>query len=213
MRRFLLINSFLSSLLLLLGACSPAAGYKLSGTSLITEKEVEPVISKTSALLYKARIRLYNRDFSGLILLKQLDPEVSHLTFVTEIGMKMFDFEIRNNTFRLVYVFEPLNKPKIIHLLESDMKLILLQHLLNQEAAVYKKGETTVLKTKNGSRYYYTLNTGARTVKKSLKKGALFTQVKVNYTYSNTDNPSQIRLKHKGLVRLKIELNNLHKTE
>lgn len=212
MRQFLRINLFLSSLLAVtLISCSPASGHKFVRSEIVTPKEVQPIIDQNNSLLYKAKIDLYNNHFSGLIILKQLDAAVSHLTFVTEIGMKMFDFEIRDTSFTLVYVFEPLNKPKILTLLKSDMKLILLQHLFNKEAALFKKKEDYVYKVKDDFRYYYVLNKASKTVKTIKKKGVLCTKVKTYYFYNDNLQASRIKLKHKGLIRLKIELNNLNK--
>ena len=214
MRRFLLINLYLSSFFALLFiSCSPASGHKLLRTAVITENDVHPIVNKTNALLYKAKIDVFNKHYSGLIVLKQLDKENSRLAFVTEIGMKMFEFEIRDTVFNLVYMFEPLNKPKIIQLLKDDMKLILLHQLINKEASVYQKKENIVYKVDQKFRYYYVLNDHSKNVRKTLKKGSLFTKVKVNYFYNDSLNARLIRLKHKGLIRLKIELNNLNKTQ
>jgi hypothetical protein len=213
MRRSLLKNLFLSSCVAaLLVSCAPTSGYKLTGSGVITESQVRPIVNKNNSLLYKARIKLFNKRYSGLILLKQTDATTQHLTFVTEIGMKMFDFEIRDNTFKLIYVFEPLNKPKIIKLLESDMKLVLLQHLLNKEAKLYEKKNHKIYKIKDGYTYYYKLNPGTNTVKNSIVKGALFKKEKVDYLYNGSLDAQNIKLKHKGLVRLKIELNKLTTT-
>lgn len=147
----LLKNLFLSSVLVILVAsCAPTSSYKLTGSSLITENQVKPIINTNKALLYKTKLDLYRKHYSGLLLLKQTDSNTSHLTFVTEIGMKMFDFEITDDRFNLVYIFEPLNKPKVVQLLEADMKLILLQHLLKKEASIYEK-RSTYFQSKRGS--------------------------------------------------------------
>jgi hypothetical protein len=136
----------------------------------------------------------------------------------------MFDFEIINNNFKtsgvtlhhndfkLTYIFEPLNKPKIIELLKSDMKLILLQQLFYKEARSYEKKNKCIYKIKEDARYYYKVNSNTRAVESIIKKGKLLTKEKVTYLYNDSLNPSNIRLKHKGLIRLRIELNNLPKT-
>jgi len=212
MRRFLPINLFLSSLAaLFVFACSPVTCYKFVKSAKITGQDAHPIIPAENALLYKAQIDLYNRHFSGLIILKQLDKEISHLTFVTEIGMKMFDFEIRDTSFKLVYVFEPLDKPKITTLLQNDMQLILLQHLLNKEASVYENKNEKIFKVHEVFCYYYKLNIASKTIEKIKKRSSLFTKVKVNYLYDNNANATSIKLKHKGLIRLKIELKNIAK--
>jgi hypothetical protein len=212
MRLFHRINLLLSSIpVLLCLACSPLSGYKYLKTGRISEQELRPVIDKDKAQLFKAKIDLYNQHFSGLILLKQLNQEVSHLTFVTEIGMKMFDFEVKDSVFRLVYVFEPLNKPRIIQLLQEDMKLLLMQHLSDKEASIYERKDQKIFKVKEDFRYYYKLKPGSALIDQIIKKGSLFRKVNVRYSYNDSLQIRTIRLKHKGLVRLKIELTQLTK--
>lgn len=123
----------------------------------------------------------------------------------------MFDYEIQNNNFKLVYVFEPLNKPRILQLLEADMKLILLQHLQNREAQLFEKNNSRIYKIKDRHRYYYILNPGNNTVQKTRVKGLMFTKEKVDYLYTESLTASHIQLKHKGLIRLKIELSQITK--
>lgn len=209
MRLLHLRNLLLSSLVLLFASsCSPTLGYKSTGKVKVDEKQVRPIISKETSLLYKARIKVYNKRYSGLVLLKQVDSETAHLTFVTEIGMKIFDFEIKDTSFKLIYIFEPLNKPRIIKLLRNDMKLILMHNLLDKDAKLYENSPKKIYKTNNGLRTFY-LSTRPQLIEKSLVKGALFTKEKVTYLYNDSLEANQIKLKHKGLVRVKIELNRV----
>ena len=213
MLRSILKNFYLGSLFIsLIISCSPALNYNHRGTAVITLSDIHSIINKDNSLLYKAKITLYNRYYSGLILLKQADTNTSHLVFITELGMKMFDFEIRHNQFKLIYVFEPLNKPGVLKVLEQDLKLLLLQNLLNKEVEVFgQKVQSKLIyriadhKLKN----YYLVNPTTRTVNKIIVKGALFTKETVNYIYNDSLNAKQIKLKHKGIMPLKIELNNI----
>lgn len=123
----------------------------------------------------------------------------------------MFDYEIQNTNFKLVYVFEPLNKPRILQLLKADMKLILLQHLLAREAQLFEKNDNRIYKIKDGYRYYYMLNPGNNSVKKTRVRGQVFTKEKVDYLYSDSLTASHIQLKHKGLIRLRMELTQITK--
>ena len=212
MRRFPLKNLVLSSLLATIAfSCSPIAGYKLVNSTVMNDNMARPIVNKKIPLLYKTKIKLYHQRFTGLIVLKQTDSATSHLTFVTEIGMKMFDFEIQNNSFKLTYLFEPLNKPRITQLLEADMKLILLQDLLNREGYIYEKKAKRAYKSKGDDKTYYRVNEKTNTIGQILKKGLVFTKIRVNYFYKEDLIADQIKLKHYGLIRLKIELNNLDK--
>jgi hypothetical protein len=214
MRQFFSKNLFLSSLVVfLISSCSPTLCYKKqSKPEVITETKIHPIVNRNNSLLYKANIKLYTKYFSGLILLKQTDSSTSHLVFVTELGMKMFDYEIQNNQFKLIYVFEPLNKPKILNLLESDLKLILLQNLLNKEAAIYSKANKYIYKVNEQElKNFYYINTSTKTVSQTKVKGALFCKEKVTYIYNDSSEATHIKLKHKGFIRLKIELNNIER--
>ncbi len=215
MHRLLLKNLLLSSLLLFIFiSCSPTHGYKLAGKEVVTSSHVRPIIDSDSSLLYKAKITFYNQYFSGLILLKQTDTAISHLVFVTELGMKMFDFQIQDNELKLIYVFEPLNKPEVLNLLKNDLKLIFLQHLLNKEACFYKKkgGNTRIYKIYDGKlKNYYLVDPSEKKIKRTIVKKNLLIKEKVDYSYDNSLIINNIKLKHKGLIRLKIELNVLTK--
>ncbi|MFY9310722.1 MAG: hypothetical protein WAQ28_16875 [Bacteroidia bacterium] len=210
--RNLCLNSLL--LLLLFTACSPTQGYKLSKREVVSSAQVKSIINADSSRLYKAGISLYSKYYSGLILLKQTDATTSHLVFVTELGMKMFDFQIRDNEMKLIYVFEPLNKPELLNLLENDMKLICLQHLLNKEVDVYEKaGENSrIYKLQNKKqRHFYVTDAPSRTVSRVLVKGSMRVKENVEYSYDSNGNASHIKLKHKGFIRLKIELTAITK--
>ena len=213
MQQFSLKSLLLSSLLVaFISSCSPTLCYKKKGTEFVSEANIQPIVSRKNSLLYKANIKLYNKYFSGIILLKQTDSISSHLVFVTELGMKMFDYEIKNNQFKLIYVFEPLNKPKVLKLLESDFKLVLLQNLLNKEAVIYGKENSLIYKVVDQKqKSFYYANKSTKTVSQIKVKGALFCKEKVNYVYNDSLSATQIKLKHNGIIRLKIELNNISK--
>lgn len=206
MRQYLQKNLFFGSFLtLLFYSCSPKAGYKLQDTVRVSKHEINPIIHETAALLFKTKIDLYSKHFSGLILIKQTDSLTAHLTFITELGMKMFDFEIKEHKLKLLYIFEPLNKPKLIRLLQSDFELLLLQKAYNNEAGVYLGDEGICYFVNQENNYYY-FTDALHYIEKSLMKGGLFNKIKVDYGYTNTHQLEQIYLKHKGLFPLKIKL-------
>ena len=178
MRQYLPRNLFLSSIFFfLLYSCSPVATYKLKGKALIGEKEIKSLIPKTGSLLFKAKIDLYSKHYSGLMILKQTDSLTSHLTFVTEVGMKMFDFEIKDHVLKLVYIFEPLNKPKLIQLLTADLELLLLQKAMGREASVYINSDRTMYKIRDKKIYYYLANQNQSIVSTTGARGSFGIQV------------------------------------
>ncbi|MDI1356452.1 MAG: hypothetical protein PSX36_16160 [bacterium] len=213
MQRFRHKHLFLSSLLLLwLGGCSPVRGYKLIGTSKVDKNTVLPIIDSAQSLLYKTNIQLYRKHYSGIILLKQTAPKTAHVTFVTEIGMKMFDYEISDSSFKLISIFEPINQPRITTMLESDMKLIVLYQLYKTESLHFRNGTSNIYKIKGKKRDYYTVG-ATHAIDHVRRKGIFFNTVKINYLMAEDLKPQEIKLRHKGLLRLKINLKRISKSE
>ena len=213
---FRLKNLYLSSLLILLTSCAIPLKYKLVEQRKITTADAKPLVSSEVSMLYKTQIFLFNKYYTGMLLHKQTDSITSHLVFVTELGMKMFDIELKNDSLKMVYCFTPMNTPKITTLLENDMGLILLYQLLNKTGKIYvnKKEEKKLYVTnENGKKYFYYTQENSNRIGKSLVKGELFTKQKTVYKFGSDNLPESVSLKHKGLLRLKIKLNRIITTK
>jgi hypothetical protein len=102
---------------------------------LITEGAFAPVLNPSSATKYKGSIDVLNNHLTGLIIVKKTDSISTHIIFVTEIGMKMFDFEWKNKEMNAAYVFEPLNKPTLINALLTNFKQMLLLDVFDEPSS------------------------------------------------------------------------------
>ena len=216
MATFRLKNLYLSSLLILLTSCAVPLKYKLVEQRKITPTDAQSLVSSEISLLYKTQIFLFNKYYTGMLLHKQTDSATSHLVFVTELGMKMFDIEVKKDSLKMVYCFAPMNTPKITTLLENDMGLILLYQLLNKTGKVYvnkKEGKNLYFTRENNKKYFYYTQANSNRIAKSLVKGKLFTKQKTVYKYGPDNLPESVSLKHKGLLRLKIKLNRIITTK
>lgn len=197
----------LLSSLLILSSCA-LSKYRRAETKskeIITANNLVPVVPVEGASKYKASIDVLNKHFSGIIVLKQTELEVRHLVFVTELGMRMFDFVMRGDSITPEFVFEPMNKPKLIRALTSSFKDILLVGVYNKEASV-KKGRDSD---------FYLLNTGRNNVV-IVKDAANFTTI--NRVFSGNKRSSRtiynatyatIDYRTFGLVKLRIRLERL----
>lgn len=216
MATFLLKNLYLSSLLILLTSCAIPLKYKLAEQRKITATDAQPLVSSEISMLYKTQIFLFNKYYTGMLLHKQTDSTTSHLVFVTELGMKMFDIEIKKDSLKMVYCFAPMNTQKITNLLENDMGLILLYQLLNKSGKIYlnkKERKNLYVTRENNKKYFYYTQANSNRIAKSLVKGKLFTKQKTVYKYGSDNLPESVSLKHKGLLRLKIKLNRIITTK
>lgn len=216
MPRLLTRYLLLSSVLILFSHCAyhqyahPASSKPI----VISNSDVLPVIpANGTGIKYKASIDVLNKHFSGIVLLKQIDS-VKHFVFITELGMKMFDFEMKHGHFAPVYVFEPLNQPKLINVLTKDFEILLLLDLYQKQAEYCSNpGQWDFIKLKEGEHLSVVepqMETHFATLRRTFHKKHRDTRT--IYTPGNASNYQSVSLKQYGLVKIYIELNEIPST-
>ena len=128
MAQLLKLYLLLSSICLFLVSCSISKfKHPTECNRVVINKDAfAPVLKTTTATKFKGSIDVLKNHLTGIVIVKQTDSVSTHIIFVTEIGMKMFDFEWKDQTMKAVYVFEPLNKPALINALLMNFKAIFL---------------------------------------------------------------------------------------
>lgn len=176
----------------------------------ITKQAFTPILKEITALKFKATIDVLKNHLSGIIIVKQTDSVTTHIVFVTEIGMKMFDFEWKNNEMKSVYVFEPLNKPTLIKALQTNFKSIFLLDVFNTRASWCRNKHIKSYYELEGYKHRYV----AADSLKGISTQSIFNKNRklciINYTF-DTENKaySQIKCTQFGLVKIRIELNKI----
>ena len=202
---------FLSSVFFLLTSCLRFS-YRHNGKIEAGKVQVQPIVVPGQSQHFKAKIRVFNKRYSGLMVVKQTAPGISHLTMITEIGMKIFDFEMSDSAFRSTYIFEPLNKPGTKKLLEQDMKLMMLYPLFHHSSDDFKSPKAHVYILKDEiKQFYYTEYKGL--IKGAWTKSTLFPGQKIRYFYDDSLRAEKITLRHKRFLRVNIELNRINKLD
>lgn len=163
---------------------------------------------------YKVSIDVLKNHLTGLLIVKQTDSITKHFVFVTELGMKMFDFEAKNNELKAVYVFEPLNKPLMI---ESLLRNFSNMFFLNvQDQAVNEcsnKRFSRVVKLKKGKdRWFYSSpNDDAHDIlprlQETFHKHKRSSKIQYVVNQQSYGRYSKITCKQYGLVTFYFELN------
>lgn len=209
-KRFLYLSSIL---FLLLASCSISKYRSLNALSSyekITQQHITPVINtEGKSQQYITSIDFFNKHLTGLLVVKQTDSVTKHIVLVTELGMKLFDFEVKDSSFTVAYVFEPLNKPSFINALSTNLKNSLLIPLLGKRGQKYsgKENEFIFVLHEPKQKHYFTVTPNARLLKKEVfhkqKRSS-----KVEYAYSEElQLYTLIICKQYGLFKFKIELN------
>lgn len=178
---------------------------------MIGNDDVLPVVPANGAgIKYKASIDVLNKHFSGIVLLKQIDS-VKHFVFITELGMKMFDFEMRHGHFSPVYVFEPLNKPKLINVLTKDFEILLLLDLYQKQAEYCSNpGQWGFIRLKEGAQLSVVepqMETHFATLRRTFHKKRRDTRT--IYTPGSASDYRSVSLKQYGFVKIYIDLTEI----
>jgi hypothetical protein len=175
---------------------------------LITKQAFTPILQETTATKFKATIDVLKNHLTGIIIVKQTDSVSTHIIFVTEIGMKMFDFEWKNNEMKSVYVFEPLNKPALINALQTNFKSIFLLDVFNIHASWCNNKHLKSFYELEGYKHRFIV---ADTLK-GITTQQIFNKNRkscfINYTFTSENKTyTQIKCTQFGFIKIKTELN------
>ena len=110
--------------------------------------------------VYKAKIKIFSDSFGGILIIKKIKENNHRILFTTAFGNKIFDFEFVDETFKILYIIDQLNKKPIISTLKSDFENLIREH--NTLYNVYTDQTIYVYQSKlrKGYNYYITNETG-----------------------------------------------------
>ena len=211
MKSFRMRNLFLSSLLLFCFACATNNYHKLPvERSVPFDQTGIPLLFKNSnpAPLYKANVQLYGKTFGGLLLIKNMPDSSYRIVFSTETGIKLFDFELKNDSFKVHFCIEKFNRNAVIATIASDMRLLLTETKSGQAAQELKdknnKQRIFNFTAATGNDYYFVNSTTAQLesiehIEQKKKK------VHISLSDWNATMPKNIKIIHHN-IRLKIDL-------
>ncbi len=203
MARWQIIFLALSSLLL-----SSCAYHKFASLPQASERSITSDNLKTlvpidgRSVKYKTSIDILKNHLTGILVIKQTDTATKHLVFVTELGMRMFDFEIKGDSITPVFVFKALNKPKLIDALCRNFRSILLLEWYGNKAAVRTKNAQEGLYLRSGKRNLFL----ALNADKQASQLNVFNKRKKESKTVYTNDYSSVHLKQYGWIKLYIEL-------
>lgn len=206
MRNYRIIFLLLSSLFFSSCVYHKLSSYKKQSDLIISQSNLQPVIPPATAVKYKASIDFLNKHFTGLIVLKQTDADTKHLVFVTELGMRMFDFEMKGDSMKPVFVFDALNKPELVSAIVRNFETILLFKWFNKSTEVKVKSGKEVLHLAEKRHHLFLF----RNENNYCVRQLVFNKQKKETKTVYEDNYNNIKLKQYGLVKLYIEMQKIN---
>lgn len=166
-------------------------------------------------ILFHATIDAWKNHFSGLMVIKFLNPESCRVVYLTEVGIKIFDLEFfRNGDFKVHYCLEAINRKSVINILKNDLGLMLnnIPEESNSKYLENKLNGKILLKTKDqaGTKYYL-LNDKRNRVEEIFLKKSLQNKINIKFWSGKEGELDSVRISHYN-VKLDIQLsiiNNL----
>lgn len=161
-------------------------------------------------LIYKTSIDFYQRNISGLLIIKKTDEQSYRIALTTQFGLKIFDFALNGGNLEVVYCIDYLNKKSIISTFEDDFNLLLMQNKFDRIYTlkdVEKKYKAWVFQS-GKMQYYYLMNTEKSQIEKIEQWKRNAEKISVNLYEYKENLPGNITLKHHNL-KLNLELKRI----
>ncbi len=173
---------FLSVILLTAGLSSCSYKHYKGFEQVSTENTPIPVVyvSSFTKAVYSTNFKIFGQELSGITMMKKVQSgNTIHVVFMSQIGLKFFDIEIRpedkENWFHVNYIMESMNREFIISMLKTDFMLLFGQYPKHSEIAAFRQTgsnatETTIRFDKNVASVF-SQPTNNQPVKIELRKG------------------------------------------
>jgi hypothetical protein len=210
-------NSVLNNLIvLLLLIFSVSCGKNLvpeGSVANYTEEKYLRIIPRDTNVIYKTAVNAYGKYLSGLLVVKSQGVNDYRLVFMTEMGVKLFDFEFAGDDFKVHHCIEQMNKKPVLKLLEKDFTLMLGRNLpasqvLTDPAKDKETGGETIFYSRDKEVVYYTYDKQSRQVS-SIKSFSHKGKEKLFITFGRNGEvvPAEITLDHHNLdLDMKLDL-------
>ena len=157
--------------------------------------------------VYKANIEVYGKQLGGIFVAKKINDTLHRAVLTTDFGNTLLDFEVSENSFKVNYCIEELNKKIVLNTLKKDFRLVFREKYSAEE--VFENQIHTIYKTKDGNRFNYLFeNKSDKRLTKLTHTTKSKEKVLIQFEGKNTTFAEKIIIEHKN-IKLKIELNQI----
>ncbi|MBU7577448.1 MAG: hypothetical protein KAF40_05250 [Flavihumibacter sp.] len=148
--------------------------------------------------LYKAQVDITGRSLGGLLLIKKMPDSSTRIVFSTEMGVKFFDFEFRENgEFKVVDILKKLNRKPVISALRQDFEILLMQERGKIPERILEHGNYLYHGYSKGKKQaWYLTDKNCQNLVGAELSSTRKPLVRLNYFYQGTGNPDSIQIRH-----------------
>lgn len=197
----------LSSLVFLLLACGSYPKKQNFNETASEEVEIiNPYFSKSEIdYVYKADIKVFKNSFSGIFIVKKLGAEHHRIVFTTEMGNKLFDFEILQKNFKINHILPKMDKKVLINILKRDFFALIDEKTFSTKTYI-KENFSMKRADLLSKKHYYIFENGL--LKKIVRFGMGKEKVTFLFSGINDNIARDIDIQHQN-IKLKIHLKKI----
>jgi hypothetical protein len=154
--------------------------------------------------VYKTHIEIYGNKMGGIFIAKRVNDSIHRMVLTTDFGNKLLDFEISENSFKVNYIIDNLDKQIIIKTLRDDFRTLL--QVNNKVFKSFVKGNEKIYQTENNS--YYFVDKDSNNLTQIIKTNKRKEKVNIAFRSINPTFAEYISIKHYN-IKLKLEFNQI----
>lgn len=202
MIRYLLISVFFSLFL----SCK---SYQIKD-AIVTDNSL-PIVQNQyfsdplSDYVYKTHIEIYGNKMGGIFIAKRINDSIHRIVLTTDFGNKLLDFEISENSFKVNFIIDNLNKKIIINTLKDDFRTLL--QVKNKVFKTYKRNSEMIYQTENNAYYFFDMDSNNLT--KIIKTNKRKEKVLFTFHSKKATFAENINIQHYN-IKLKIDFNKIN---
>ncbi len=163
---------------------------------------------KIKDYVYTANIKVYNNEFSGILIVKKLEENEHRMVFTSQFGSTFFDIAFKNDTYKIHTIVKELDRKIILNILLRDFSILVKENTTVVES--YSHDVFNILKgTINNRSNYYFYSQEDQELKKIVHTKKVKEKFEIHFSkISENKVAKQINIDHKD-IKLHIELNLL----
>lgn len=154
--------------------------------------------------VYKTHIEIYGNKMGGIFIAKRINDSIHRMVLTTDFGNKLLDFEISENSFKVNFIIDNLDKKIIINTLRDDFRTLL--QVNSKVFKTYKRNNEVIYQTENNAYYYF--DEVSRNLTKIIKTNKRKEKVVFTFDSKKTTFAENINIQHFN-IKLKIDFNQL----
>jgi hypothetical protein len=154
--------------------------------------------------VYKTHIEIYGNKMGGIFIAKRVNDSIHRMVLTTDFGNKLLDFEISENSFKVNFIIDNLDKKIIINTLRDDFRTLL--QVNSKVFKTYKRNNEVIFQTENNAYYYF--DEVSRNLTKIIKTNKRKEKVVFTFDSKKTTFAENINIQHYN-IKLKIDFNQI----